>query len=224
MKKLISLAIILIPFLSFSQFGTKELYGYSRIGIGVGFSQISYKTNLEGSELGVPLTVTANLGGGMTTELGFGFKLFDNIYMEPFVSYMFSSTRYQNIGTKVYKLSTNRFNIGISGKYFVYVNSDVNLEFYGGTSFRIPQDMIVETVNGYERVSFHSNLGVHGGFGGNYKKGDFVFNAGLRYRLENYKLNQQAQLPSEFATINPELQDLQMRGVDIVLSVMYNFK
>jgi len=76
---------------------------------------------------------------------------------------------------------------------------------------------------GTERVSFHSNLGLHGGFGGNYKKGNFVFNAGFRYRFEEYELNKDRDLPFEFVAINPELNKLQIRGVDIVFSVMYNF-
>lgn len=223
MKKLFLLTFLLIPFLSFSQFGTKELYGYSRIGIGVGFSQISYKTNLEGNKQGVPLIVSANLGGGMTTEVGFGFKFMENVYIEPFVSYMFSSQQFHNVGTKVYKLSTNRFNIGVNGKYFVYVNSEFNLEFYGGTSFRIPQDMVVETENGIEHISFHSNIGVHGGFGGNYIKGNFVFNTGLRYRYEKYKLNTERELPSQFITLNSDLTTMKIKGIDIVFSVMYNF-
>lgn len=223
MKILFNLALLLLPFLSFSQFDTKELYGYSRIGIGVGFTEISYKTVLEGNKIGRPQTVKANLGGGMTTEFGFGFKIVENVYIEPFASYMFSSNRYRNIGTQVYKLSTNRFSLGISGKYFAYINSNVNLEFYGGTSFRIPQDMVVETMYGEERVSFKSSAGVHGGFGGNYKMGSFVFNTGLRYRYEKYELNTDKELPSQFVFINSDLKNLEIRGVDIVFSVMYNF-
>lgn len=225
MKRVLHIILFfLIPLAGFSQFDTKELYIYSRIGFGVGFTDINYRTVLGGNEQGTPRSVKANIGGGLTTEMGLGLKMFNNVYLEPFVSYMFSTSKYTNVGTQVYKVSTNRFNIGISGKYFVTINSKMNLELYGGTSYRVPQDMVVETEFGDESVTFNSNLGVHGGFGTNYKKGNFALNAGLRYRFESYQLNSNQDLPMQFEQINPELTDLKIRGVDIVFSVVYNFQ
>jgi len=224
MKLALYIFFTVLPVIGFSQFDTKELYIYSRVGVGIGFSEINYRTVLDGNEIGEPKSVRANIGEGLTTEMGLGFKIVDNVYVEPFISYMFSKTNYTNVGSQVYKMSINRFSLGISGKYFVYINPEMNIELYGGTSYRVPEDMVVETVYGSENISFNSNVGVHGGFGGNYVKGDFVFNAGLRYRFEKYKLNTNRTLPLLFSEINPELTELNIKGVDIVFSVMYNLK
>lgn len=223
MKFCIHLILFFVPLLGFSQFGTKELYGYSRVAIGVGLTDINYSTNLHGNSISSPQTVKANIGGGITTEVGLGLKLLNNFYIEPFVSYMFSSTRYKQQNESILKFSSNRFNIGVNGKYFVTINSNSNLEFYGGTSYRIPQDMIVQTIYGEERITYSSNIGIHGGFGGNYIKGNFVFNMGLRYRYEKYLLNKAKGVPLYFNLINPNLNDLKISGIDIVFSVMYNF-
>ena len=224
MKFFIYLLFYFIPLFSFSQYGVNELYVYSRIGVGVGLTDIRYVTNLSGNQIGSPQSIKANIGGGFTTEIGLGLKIFEKFYLEPFVSYMFSTTRYHNDDKTISKFSSNRFNIGINGKYFVPINAKMNLELYVGTSYRVPQDMIIQTLYGEERITYSSNVGVHGGFGGNYIKNNFVFNAGLRYRYEKYKLNNSQPLPLYFSTINPNLQQLNISGVDIVLSVNYNFK
>jgi len=223
--KLIHLILFaFIPFFGFSQFGTHELYGYSRIGIGVGLTDINYSSNLNGNSINSPQTVKANIGGGFTTEIGLGLKVLEKFYIEPFVSYMFSTTRYHNEGQTINKFSSNRFNIGINGKYFVYINPEMNFELYGGTSYRVPQDMVIETSYGDERITYSSNVGVHAGFGFNYLMGDFVFNAGMRYRYEKYKLNTARGVPLYFNLINPDLNDLKISGIDIIFSVMYNFR
>ena len=100
----------------------------------------------------------------------------------------------------------------------------MNFELYGGTSVRIPQDVVIKTNYGEERIVYSSAIGVHCGFGGNYIHNDFVFNAGLRYRYEKYVLRRnQGSLPMNFETINPQLDNLKVGGIDIVFSVMYNF-
>ena len=226
MKLLFKLLLLSLPISGFSQFTDKELYTYSRVGIGVGLTDINYSTVLNGNSGSNPQSVKLSIGGGFTTEIGLGLKIVNNFYLEPFVSYMFSSSNFQKKGqnTNITSFSSNRFNIGISGKYFIDVSSNMNLELYGGTSYRIPQDIVIDTDFGEERVVYSSALGLHGGFGGNYLHKKFVFNAGLRYRFEKYVLNtKQNKLPVLFEEINPKLDNLKITGIDIILSVMYNF-
>lgn len=227
MKYLIYILIVLSPLTGYSQFIDKELYIYSRVGIGVGLTNFDYSSVLEGKALSVPKKIKVNMGGGLTTEIGIGLKMLEYFYLEPFVSYMYSRSKYKvDNGTEEYisSFSSNRFNIGINGKYFVYISPEMNFELHAGTSYRIPQDIIVETNFGEERIIYSSAVGVHCGFGGNYIHNDFVFNGGLRYRYEKYVLrNNQNNLPMNFANINPHLESLKVGGIDIIFSVMYNF-
>ena len=226
MKSIFHILLFLFPFFSFSQFGNKELYVYSRLGLGMGLTDIHYTSTIQGNSADIPRTVAANIGGGVITEIGMGMKLTRNLYCEPFVSYMHSEKNYTIVeGSTDYisSFSSNRFNIGLNAKYYVPINPNLFLDVYVGTSYRIPQDIVVETEAGEERIVYTSSAGMHWGFGGNYTYGDFVFSSGLRYRYENYKINVNRNLPQKFLELNPYLSDLNILGVDITFSVAYNF-
>ena len=87
----------------------------------------------------------------------------------------------------------------------------------------VPQQLIVKMSGYTETINYAGTNGLQAGFAGNYLLGDVSFSGGIRYRLERFNIKKNQELPINFMTINPNFEQISSSGIDVVLSVQYNF-
>ncbi|MFT6324217.1 MAG: hypothetical protein ACJAWO_001779, partial [Halieaceae bacterium] len=163
---------------------------------------------------------------GIIPELGFGFKLVENIYVETSVSYakttdFYTTTGVNGINEQGY--SFNRYVIQLNGKYFVPINKRFVMDFNGGASFSMPQELIVKMSGYTEVIKYSGSNGLQVGFAGVYLLGNVSFSGGLRYRLERFTRKQGQDVPANFDVLNPNFDKISSSGVDVAFSFFYNF-
>ena len=226
MKKVFLFLLLGFPLLLFSQIGDKEMYGYSRVGVGIGLTDVPFTSDIAGNSQEYPVSTSLNLGAGTAIEFGLGLMLFRNLYIEPSLSYTFLSEKIDNNEAVQYyisKYSFNKISIGVSSVYIVVVDESFHLDLSVGLGIVMPQQLVVSTSHGVEKVNFNSAIGYHGGFGGNYIHNRFVYGLGLRYRVETYISSYDQRNSPNFSELNPKIDPMKVVGADVTLTVKYLF-
>ena len=226
MKRIITILLFSVPILVFSQFGVSEFYVTGNLGVGMGMNSYTYQTIEEGASQDHPKFVQLDLGSGFAPELGLGLKLTRDVYVETSVSYIINQDFYfAKSGKKTIEqgFSFNRFTIQLNGKYYVEVNKSFLLDFLGGISYSIPEELHVKVGAADEFIQYAGSVGFQGGFGGNYVVDVVTFRAGIRYRLERFTIKPKQKLPMDFDKINPNFQNISSSGIDLVFGIQYNF-
>ena len=226
MKKLILICLFLVPGLLFSQFGDRELYGYTRVGISFGMRDFMYTSNIEGLSMDYPVSIPLKLGSGITPEVGIGLMIVKHFFIEANVGItVVNKNGYQPENTEFYIESYrfNRTNIGFNGIYLIDVEDNFNIELNVGLSAVLPEDLTVITSRNIETVRYSTTIGLQTGFALNYLIKDFSFGGGLNYRVENFKTKYGQKYPSEFYHLNPNMYTIKVSSFIITLSAKYLF-
>jgi hypothetical protein len=226
MGKLLVFLFLLIPGLSFSQFGVSEFYLSPKIAFGMGMNSYTYESNLTSTVTNTPKFVQLDLGSGISPEIALGFKITNNVYVESAVAWIKNKNFYEtSLAGETYEqgYSFNRFNLQLSAKYYVEINPKFLLDFYGGISYSVPKDLIVKIGGTTEEIKYAGSIGTQGGFGGNYILGNVCLNGGIRYRLERFAIKPNQTLPDDFNILNPSFQQISSSGIDVIISAAYNF-
>ena len=217
---------LVVSFSASAQFKHSEFYAVGRFSFGMAMNSYTYQSELEGTSTDIPRTLQIELGSGIIPELGFGFKLVKNIYVESSLSYAKTSDFYTTQGANgpnEQGYSFNRYAIQINGKYFVPINEKFVMEFNGGASLSMPQELIVKMSGYTEIIQYSGSNGLQGGFSGVYLLGDVSLSGGLRYRLERFTIKADQDLPDNFETLNSNFNKISSSGIDVAFSVFYNF-
>jgi hypothetical protein len=226
MRSIIIGVLLLFPTLGFTQFEHSEFYLVGRYGFGMGMNSYTYFSNLEGTSGSTPSTIPIDLGSGMIPEIGVGLKITDFFYFESSVFYSKSEDFYSttsSAGSTEQGYSFNRYAILLNAKYYVPVNEKFVMDFYGGMSITIPEELIVKMGGYTETIRYSGSNGVQTGFAGNYIFGSVAASLGIRYRLERFTIKDNQELPNDFETLNPSFEKISSSGIDVVISVLYNF-
>ncbi|MGB0390429.1 MAG: hypothetical protein ACPGRC_05580 [Salibacteraceae bacterium] len=226
MKSIIIAILLIFPAIGYSQFGHSEFYLVGRFGFGMGMNSYTYFSNLEGTSGSLPTSIQIDLGSGMIPEVGVGLKLTDFFYFESSVFYTKSEDFYSttsSTGTTTQGYSFNRYAILLNGKYYVPVNEKFVMDFFGGMSITIPQELIVKIGGFMESINYSGSNGLQAGFSGNYILGSVSTSFGIRYRLERFTIKENQDLPVDFETLNPSFEKISSSGIDVVFSIQYNF-
>lgn len=212
--------------MSFSQFDDKEIYGYFRNNIGVSLTSEFYTTTLNNTSLDYPLSTSLNLGGGYTPEIGLGFMLVENVFIESYISQTFNSRKVNKNPENTQAINSYSFNqtgLGVNGVYIVDIDGYFNIDVGAGVSLKIPHDLVINTSTDVETIQYKSTIGYRFGFGGNYWWDKLMVGASMSYRFENYSYREDQDLPDDFLEYNSDLQHIKVAAVDISFTVKYLF-
>jgi len=226
MKNLLFSLLILLPSLAFSQFGDKEMYGYSRVGVGFSMRDIYYTSVLEGLALESPVSTPLKLGSGISPEIGIGLMVIRRFFVEANIAYMTlnKNVNYSDQATNyIYGYSFNRTSVGVNGVYLVDVEPSFVLDFSIGFDAVFPHDLVIITSQGEDRIKYQATAEVHAGFGGSFVRNNLVYGMGLRYRYEAFKTSANQGYPMNFISNNKFFEHLKIKGIDIVFTVKYLF-
>jgi hypothetical protein len=226
MKAFFAGILLMLPILGFSQFKHSEFYLAGRFGIGMGMNSYTYFSDLDGTASKLPSSIQIELGSGLIPEIGVGLKVADFFYFETSVTFAktnnFYTAKTPN-GESEQGYSFNRYAIQLNAKYFVPVNEKFVMDFYGGLSITIPQELVIK-IGGYTEVlRYGGSNGMQGGFAGNYIMGPVTASFGIRYRLERFTLKEKQTLPNDFKILNPSFDKISSSGIDVLFTVIYNF-
>ena len=215
-----------ISHVSLAQFKHSEVYGIFKFGIGMGMNNYTYFSNLDGNQADSPKNLQIELGSGLIPEIGIGLQLADMVYVEASVSYSNTQDFYDSkSGGQVYTqgYSFKRYAILLGGKYYVPVNEKLIMDFNGGFSYSLPQDLIVKMTGYTESIKYAGTNGLQLGFAANYVLGSVSFSGGLRYRFEGFEIKPNQQLPNDFEALNPNFNKISSAGIDVLFGLQYNF-
>ena len=228
MRNFLLVILFVVPFLASAQFGLKEMYGFTRFKVNVGMRDVLYATEVNGTTGETPFVMPLQLGNGVTFEGGLGFMIVKHFFVESALSYTFLHDKINHNPESDYYISDYRFNkttLGANGIYFLDISPHFNLDLFMGLGLRVPQDLVVNTSQGTEKVKFNTTVTYQGGFGGSYIHNNWVFGAGLTYHFETYKMSYFQDIPDNFFEINFEsdIDNFKMAGADITFSCRYLF-
>ena len=226
MKSIIAIFIFSIPVQLFAQFGISEYYVSANSSLSIGMNNYTYLSSLNGQSSEKPTFIQLELGSGMSTELALGLKITKNFYAETSVIYMFNRDFYNvNSGNQTIEqgYSFNRFNIQLNGKHYVEISEALLLDFSIGVAYSIPDELIVKISSEIETIKYSGTAGFQAGFGFNYLMQSWCLHGGLRYRLERFAMKANQDLPDQFKTLNPNLENISSSGIDLLIGVQYNF-
>ncbi len=224
--KYLLLIFVLVSFENFAQFGHSEFYAVGKFGFGMGMNSYTYNSNLNGTSMDLPRSIQIELGTGSIPEIGIGLKITEAVYVEASVSYSFTQDFYKSgSGNEIFEqgYSFHRYAILIGGKYYVPVSEKFVMDFNGGFSYSLPEDLIVKMSGYTESIKYAGTNGLQFGFSGNYRVGVVSFSGGLRYRFEGFSIKPHQQLPDDFESLNPNFQKISSTGIDVLFGAQYNF-
>ena len=226
MRKFVLIAILILSFEANAQFGHSEMYLLGRFSIGMGMNSYTYQSELEGTSSDVPRSIQIELGSGLIPEVGIGLKLYRDFYVESSLSYAKTTDFYTTQGVNgpnEQGYSFNRYAIQLNGKYYIAVNEKFVMDFNGGMSFTMPQELQVKISGFSEAIQYSGSNGLQAGFAGNYVLSKVSFSAGIRYRLERFTLKENQDLPLNFESLNPNFEKISSSGIDLAFSAQFNF-
>ena len=226
MRHCFTILIFLTSITGVAQFKHSEFYAVTRFAFGMGMNSYTYRSELEGNMVDIPRAIQIELGKGLIPEIGLGFKLTKNVYVETSISYSRTSNFYTTKGVNGINeqgYSFNRYAIQLNGKYFVPVTEKFLLGFNGGGSFSMPKELVVKMSGYIESIKYAGSNGLQAGFTGNYILGIVSFSGGIRYRLERFTIKPHQDLPNNFKAINPNFNKINSSGIDLVFSVLFHF-
>lgn len=189
---------------------------------------VLYATEIEGTTGETPFVMPLKLGNGVTFEGGLGFMIVKHFFVESTLGYtlLYDNINYNPESDYYIKNYTfNKTTLGANGIYFLDIGPKFNLDLFAGLGVRIPQNLVVHTSQGTEKVKFNTTITYQFGFGGSYIHNNWVFGAGLTYHFETYTMSYFQDIPYNFFEINYEsdIDNFKMTGADITFSCRFLF-
>ena len=224
MKNWHYILLLLVPIPGLSQFKNTEFYAISRYSLGFGMQEVVFKQ--VNPTMGDTATLKILPGDGAAPEIGLGFKIQKNIYLETTIGLYINNALNPvtlNGATSMQGHTFNRFFFCFNGTYFIPISSKFLLDFKGGTSFYLPRPMEIFVDNNQYTLTYGAHLGLQGGFGGNLIFNKLMISCGLKYRIETYPLNSSIKQSASIKNPNPDFDQIKANGIDLVTTISYHF-